>query len=168
MTYDTFNHWCLLHQILVLTKDVRSTELVESMFDDWLVIVELSSKKSRWRWLKNDLSQGRVLAPMLFKNYTDDQPRSDGTCRLIFADDLVLLFKKIDDCRRTAFYWPQRIKPFLTRYPIDVYSFVSQSWCAFWQKNDTPFKWFIVKSTPEPTPQRKVYHPKDTVLLCDF
>ena len=55
-----------------------------------------------------------------------------------------------------------------TRNQFDMYSFVSQSWCAFWQKNDMLLKWSIVKSTSESKPQRKAYHLKDTSLLCDF
>ena len=55
-----------------------------------------------------------------------------------------------------------------TRNQFDMYSFVSQSWCAFWQKNDMLLKWFILKSTPEPKPQMKAYHLKDTALLCVF
>ena len=58
--------------------------------------------------------------------------------------------------------------PNVTRNQFDMYSFVSQSWCAFWQKNDMLLKWSIVKSTSEPNPQRKAYHLKDTSLLCDF
>ena len=55
-----------------------------------------------------------------------------------------------------------------TRNQFDMYSFVSQSWCAFWQKNDMLLKWSIVKSTSDPKPQRKAYHLKDTALLWDF
>ena len=55
-----------------------------------------------------------------------------------------------------------------TRNQFDMYSFVSQSWCAYWQKNDMLLKWSIVKSTSEPKPQRKAYHLKDTSLLCNF
>ena len=52
---------------------------------------------------------------------------------------------------------------------IDMYSFVSQSWCAFWQKTDMLLKMvYCKKSTSEPKPQRKAYHLKDTALLCDF
>ena len=59
-------------------------------------------------------------------------------------------------------------QPDNTRNQFDMYSFVSQSWCAFWQKNDMLLKWSILKSTSEPKPQRKAYHLKDTALLCDF
>ena len=86
--YDTVNHRCLLHKILDITKDIRLTELIESMLENRLFFVELGSKKSRWRRLKNGLPQGSVLAPLLFNIYTNDQPRTEGTRRFIYADDL--------------------------------------------------------------------------------
>ena len=61
-----------------------------------------------------------------------------------------------------------RHRKWCTRNQFDMYSFVSQSWCAFWQKNDMLLKWSILKSTSEPKPQRKAYHLKDTTLLYDF
>ena len=74
--YDTVNHRCLLHKILELTKDIRLTELIESMLENKRFFVELGSKKSKWRRLKNSLPQGSVLAPLLFNIYTNDQPRT--------------------------------------------------------------------------------------------
>ena len=38
----------------------------------------------------------------------------------------------------------------------------------FEKKNDMLFKWSIVKKHIRFKPQRRVYHLKDTVLLCDF
>ena len=58
------------------------------MLENRLFFVELGGKKSRWRRLKNGLPQGSVLAPLLFNIYTNDQPRSEGTSRFIYADDL--------------------------------------------------------------------------------
>ena len=77
-----------LHKILEITKDICLTELVESMLENRLFFVELGNQKSRWRRLKNGLPQGSVLAPLLFNIYTNDQPRTEGTCRFIYADDL--------------------------------------------------------------------------------
>ena len=88
--HDTVNHRRLLHKILELTKDIHLTELIESMLGNRFFYVELGSKKSRWRRQKNGQPQGSVLAPLLFKIYTNDQPRSEGTCRFIYADDLAL------------------------------------------------------------------------------
>ena len=81
--YDTVNHRCLLHKILEITKDIHLTELIESMLENRLFFEELGNKKSRWRRLKNGLLQGSVLAPLLFNVYTNDQPRTEGTCCFI-------------------------------------------------------------------------------------
>ena len=85
--YDTANHRCLLSKILEITKDIRPTELIESMFENRLFFVELGGKKSRWRRLKNGLPQGSVIAPVLCNIYTYDQPRNEGTSRFIYADE---------------------------------------------------------------------------------
>jgi hypothetical protein len=86
--YDTVNHRSLLHKILEITKDINLTELIESMLANRYFFVELGGKKSRWRKLKNGLPQGSVLAPLLFNIYTNDQPKTEGTRRFIYADDL--------------------------------------------------------------------------------
>ena len=86
--YDTVNHRCLLHKIMEITKDTCLTELIESMLENRHFFVELGNKKSRWRRLRNGLPQGSVLAPLLFNIYTNDQPKSEDTCRFIYADDL--------------------------------------------------------------------------------
>uniref|UniRef100_A0A3B4TKG3 Reverse transcriptase domain-containing protein n=1 Tax=Seriola dumerili TaxID=41447 RepID=A0A3B4TKG3_SERDU len=86
--YDTVNHRCLLSKILETTRDIRLTELIESMLENRHFFVELGGKKSRWQRLKNGLSQGSVLAPLLFNIYTKDQPKSADTRRFIYADDL--------------------------------------------------------------------------------
>ena len=79
---------CLLHKILAITKDIRLTELIESMLENRHFFVELDDQKSRWRRLRNGLPQGSVLAPLLFNIYTNDQPKTEGTRRFIYADDL--------------------------------------------------------------------------------
>ena len=50
--YDTVNHRCLLHKILDITKDIRLTELIESMLENRLYFVELGDQRSRWRRLR--------------------------------------------------------------------------------------------------------------------
>ena len=71
-----------------ITKDTCLTELIESMLENRHFFVELGNKKSRWRRLRNGLPQGSVLAPLLFNIYTNDQPKSEDTCRFIYADNL--------------------------------------------------------------------------------
>ena len=73
-----------------LTKYIHLTELFESMLGNRFFYVKLGSKKSRWRRQKNGLPHGSVLAPLLFNIYTNDQPRSEGIRRFIYADDLGL------------------------------------------------------------------------------
>ena len=67
--YDTANHRRLLNKVLELTNDIRLTELLESMLENRRFFVELGSKKSRWRRLKNGLPQGSVL-PLSCSIYT--------------------------------------------------------------------------------------------------
>ena len=55
---------------------------------------------------------------------------------------------------KTKHFHGKKVRP-STRNQFDMYSFVSQSWCAFWQKNDMLLKWSIVKCTSEPKPQKK-------------
>lgn len=53
--YNTVNHKRLLSKVLEITNDIRLTELLESMLENRRFFVELGSKKSRWRRLKNGL-----------------------------------------------------------------------------------------------------------------
>ena len=88
--YDTVKYRRHLHKILELTKDIHLTDLIESMLGNRFFYVKLGSKKSKWCRKKNGQPQGSVLAPLLFNIYTNDQPRSEGTPRFIYADDLAL------------------------------------------------------------------------------
>ena len=72
--YDTVNHRRLLSKVLEMTGDVQLIDLIRTMLENRRFFVVLNGKKSRWRRQRNGLPQGSVLAPMLFKIYTNDQP----------------------------------------------------------------------------------------------
>lgn len=57
------------------------TELIESILENRHFFVELVD---RWQKLKNGISQDSALAPLFLT--TNDQPKSEGTCRYIYAD----------------------------------------------------------------------------------
>ena len=60
------------------------------MLENGYFHIELVSKKNRWFIKMNGVSQDSLFSPLLFNIYTNDQPRSEGTCHFIYADDLAL------------------------------------------------------------------------------
>ena len=137
--YDTVNHRCLLNKILDLTKDIRLTELIESMLENRYFFVELGSKKSRWRKLKNGLPQESVLAPLLFNIYTNDQPKSEGTRRFIYADDLGIAaqdseFSNVEEKLTKAF---NELTPYYKENHLRANPSKTQV-CAFHLLNENP------------------------------
>ena len=88
--YDTVNHSLLLSKILNITKDLRFTEVVQSLLSNRRYYVDFCGKRSRWRRQKNGLPQGSVLAPTLYNIYTNDQPVHPGTRSFLYADDLCI------------------------------------------------------------------------------
>ena len=73
-----------------MTGNVHLTDLIRTMLESRRFFVVLNGKKSRWWRQRNGLSQGSVLAPMLFNIYTNDQPIHADTRRVIYADDLCI------------------------------------------------------------------------------
>ena len=89
--YDMFNHRRLLSQLLDMTGDVHLTDLIRTMLESRRFFVALNGKNlSRWRRQRNGLTQGSVLAPMLFNIYTTDQLIHADTHSFIYADDLCI------------------------------------------------------------------------------
>ena len=67
--YDTVNHIILTRKFFEITHDARLTEMIQNMLSNRRFYVDLVGKRSRWRRHKNGLSQGSVLAPLLFNIY---------------------------------------------------------------------------------------------------
>lgn len=57
--------------------------------DYWLVEL-LKENYSEWRIQKNGLPRKSVIAPIIFKFYTNDQPSGKETEHFIYVDDLVV------------------------------------------------------------------------------
>ena len=88
-----------------MTKDFHLTKLIQLLLENrrFYMYVELNGEQSRWRKQRNGLPQGNVLAPVLFKIYTNEQPVSPGTRSFIYADDLGIAAENhnIDDIEAT-------------------------------------------------------------------
>lgn len=134
--YDTVNHNTLLRKIYELTKDYRLTSLLRTFLENRRFYVSLLGKNSRWRLQKNGLPQGSVLAPLLYNIYTNDQPRTEGTRRFIYADDTAVAvqgrtFEEVENSLSVAleelgtYYHKNNLKPNPTKTQV----------CAFHLRN---------------------------------
>ena len=71
-----------------MTDDFHLVQFLEEMLRNRRFFVMLNNKRSRVRLRKNGLSQGSVLAPLLYNIYTNGQPLDTETKRFVYADDL--------------------------------------------------------------------------------
>ena len=85
--YDTVNHR-LLQNVLKMTDDLHLVQFLGEMLRNRRFFVMLNNKQSRVRLQKNDLSQGSVLAPLLYNIYTNDQSLDPETKHFVYADEL--------------------------------------------------------------------------------
>lgn len=100
--YDTMNHRKLMQKIYKITKDYHLTMLIQTFLQNRRFYVTLNGKSSRWNNQKNGLSQGSVLAPILYNLCTNDQPRPSQTRQFIYADDTAVAaqgknFKEVEE-----------------------------------------------------------------------
>ena len=87
---------------------------------------------------------------------------------MIFYHPVVIAYKnkyivKIDAITE------QNVEFILTRNQFDMYSFVSYSWCVFWQTNGMLLKWSIFKKKHvRVKTTKKSISSKGHSALCDF
>ena len=78
-----------------MTKDPLPTKFLGVVLRNRRFFVEFNNKGSRVRLQRNGLSEGNVLAPLLYNIYTNDQPQDQQTKRFIYADDLCITCQDI-------------------------------------------------------------------------
>ena len=92
--YDTVWHRGLTCKLLRLLPDKHMVKMImELVRNQSFTLTTGDIKQSRLRRLKNGVSQGSVLAPLLFNIYTYDVP-SMISRKFAYADDLALLHWK--------------------------------------------------------------------------
>ena len=86
--YDTVNHRIPIHKIFNTTRDSPQGRVIQNILSSRRSYVEQNNERSRCRKLKNGLTQGSGLSPVLFNIYTNDRPICPGRRSFIYADDL--------------------------------------------------------------------------------
>ena len=94
--YDTVNHRRLLEKVYTMTRDYRLMCMIRTLLENRRFFVEFGGKRTRWRSHRNVLPQGSVLAPLLFKVYTNDQSIHPGKRSFVYADDLAVITQSTD------------------------------------------------------------------------
>ena len=94
--YDTVNHRRLLEKVYNMRRDYRLMGMLRTLLENRSFFVEVGGKRSRWRSQRNGLPQGRVIAPLLFNVYTNDQPIHTGTRSFVYVDDLAVTTQNTD------------------------------------------------------------------------
>ena len=72
-TYSTVQHWLMIHMLHTLIGGSHMCHVVQSLLTNRRYFVSLNGMSSRWRPQRNGLSQGSIMAPLLFNIYTNDQ-----------------------------------------------------------------------------------------------
>ena len=89
--YDTVWHCGLTYKLLRILPDKHMVKIImELVRNRSCTLITGDSKQVRLRRLTNGVSQGSVLAPLLFNIYTYDRP-SMISRKFAYADDLALL-----------------------------------------------------------------------------
>jgi len=82
--------------------------------------VYIVEEKSKLRLLNNGLSQGSVLASLLFNLYTKDLPLTSSR-KFIYADDIALASQTYDFGQLNSYFKRWRLKPNLLKTEETVF-----------------------------------------------
>ena len=86
--YGTVQLRLMIRKLVAMSGDIDPYQVIRGLLSNPRFFVQLNDKKSRWRIQKNGLSQGSVLAPLLFNSYANDQHMPTDCSRFIYADDI--------------------------------------------------------------------------------
>ena len=134
--YDIVQHLIMLWKLHQMTGDVKLCAVIRSLLKDQMFFVDLDGSKSRWKRQKNGLPQGRVLAPLMFNIYTNDQPEPLGPEHFIYADnlDLISQHKTFKEVKKNHFTALEEMTAYYTINHLNSNPAKTQV-CAFQLKN---------------------------------